>query len=141
VFGQCFPRAIGKEPFQQTILMCPPDHFEVAYAINPWMERNFPNTNDALAHPQWNDLRNAAWENLVFGAVQTAASTNGQVSSKSALRAAGEPSLRQALRDFIDKAQASGADTVALVYLAISYDYASESYSRQNGIQLSLERA
>jgi hypothetical protein len=80
--------------------MCPP---EVAYAINPWMERIFPSTNDALAYRQWNGLQNAARENPSFGAVQTAASTNGQVSS-SALRAAREPSLRKALRDFIDKA-------------------------------------
>lgn len=45
--------------FRQTILMCPPDHFEVAYVINPWMEGHFANTNDALAHRQWNALRDA----------------------------------------------------------------------------------
>jgi N-dimethylarginine dimethylaminohydrolase len=45
--------------FLQTILMCPPDHFEVVYVINPWMEGQFANTDDALAHRQWNDLRNA----------------------------------------------------------------------------------
>jgi N-dimethylarginine dimethylaminohydrolase len=44
--------------FRQTILMCRPDHFEVAYVINPWMEGHFANTNDALAHRQWNGLRN-----------------------------------------------------------------------------------
>ncbi len=43
----------------QTILMCPPDHFEIAYVINPWMEGQFANTDDGLAHRQWNDLRNA----------------------------------------------------------------------------------
>ncbi len=42
----------------QTILMCPPDHFEIVYVINPWMEGQFANTDDALAHRQWNDLRN-----------------------------------------------------------------------------------
>lgn len=43
----------------QTILMCPPDHFEIAYVINPWMEGHFANTDDALAHRQWDYLRNA----------------------------------------------------------------------------------
>lgn len=41
----------------QTILMCPPDHFEIAYVINPWMEGQFANTDDHLARRQWNDLR------------------------------------------------------------------------------------
>jgi N-dimethylarginine dimethylaminohydrolase len=45
--------------FPQTILMCPPDHFEVVYELNPWMEGQFANTDDAVAHRQWNDLRNA----------------------------------------------------------------------------------
>jgi len=45
--------------FPQTILMCPPDHFEVAYVINPWMEGHFANTDDALAHRQWSGLRDA----------------------------------------------------------------------------------
>ncbi len=44
---------------RQTILMCPPDHFEVAYVINPWMEGHFANTNDGLAHRQWQALHDA----------------------------------------------------------------------------------
>jgi N-dimethylarginine dimethylaminohydrolase len=44
---------------RQTILMCPPDHFEVAYVINPWMEGHFAKTSDAAAHAQWNALRKA----------------------------------------------------------------------------------
>jgi hypothetical protein len=32
------------------LLMCPPDHFEVVYVINPWMEGQFANIDDALAH-------------------------------------------------------------------------------------------
>jgi len=43
----------------QKILMCPPDHFEIAYVINPWMEGQFANTDDALAHRQWEALRQA----------------------------------------------------------------------------------
>jgi N-dimethylarginine dimethylaminohydrolase len=44
---------------QQTILMCPPDHFEVAYVINPWMEGHIANINDGLARRQWEGLRTA----------------------------------------------------------------------------------
>lgn len=40
----------------QTILMCPPDHFEVVYVINPWMEGWAANTDDRLAHRQWQAL-------------------------------------------------------------------------------------
>jgi N-dimethylarginine dimethylaminohydrolase len=43
----------------QTILMCPPDHFEIAYVINPWMEGHFAKTDDALARGQWQALREA----------------------------------------------------------------------------------
>jgi N-dimethylarginine dimethylaminohydrolase len=45
--------------FAQTILMCPPDHFEVAYVINPWMEGHFAKTSDIIAHDQWNALHSA----------------------------------------------------------------------------------
>jgi N-dimethylarginine dimethylaminohydrolase len=37
--------------------MCRPDHFEVSYAINPWMDPEKP-TDPALAIAQWEDLRN-----------------------------------------------------------------------------------
>lgn len=43
----------------QTILMCPTDHFEVAYVINPWMEGQFAKTSATVAHEQWNCLRAA----------------------------------------------------------------------------------
>ncbi|WP_091677404.1 dimethylarginine dimethylaminohydrolase family protein [Methylocapsa palsarum] len=43
----------------QTVLMCPPDHFEIAYVINPWMEGQFANTDAALARRQWDGLRAA----------------------------------------------------------------------------------
>jgi hypothetical protein len=59
--GNAFLHADGKDcktPFDQTILICPPDYFKVAYVINPWTEQNFPNTYDSLAHRQWNGLRN-----------------------------------------------------------------------------------
>ena len=37
-------------------LMCPPTHFDVAYAINPWMEPEKP-TDTPLAVVQWERLR------------------------------------------------------------------------------------
>jgi N-dimethylarginine dimethylaminohydrolase len=38
-------------------LMCPPTHFDVTYAINPWMEPDKP-TDASLAVTQWERLRN-----------------------------------------------------------------------------------
>ncbi|MGW0794847.1 dimethylargininase [Streptomyces sp. me109] len=37
-------------------LMCPPEHFGVTYAINPWMDPSKP-VDVALAVAQWEDLR------------------------------------------------------------------------------------
>jgi N-dimethylarginine dimethylaminohydrolase len=39
--------------------MCPPDHFKVAYVINPWMEGQLARTDADLALLQWNGLRDA----------------------------------------------------------------------------------
>jgi len=39
------------------ILMCPPDHFEVAYVINPWMEGQYALTDGARALEQWTVLK------------------------------------------------------------------------------------
>ncbi|HEY2203736.1 MAG TPA: arginine deiminase-related protein [Pseudonocardia sp.] len=36
--------------------MCPPDHFTVSYAINPWMDTTRP-VDTALARTQWDRLR------------------------------------------------------------------------------------
>ena len=36
-------------------LMCPPDHFAVAYEINPWMHREV-NADRDRAHEQWQHL-------------------------------------------------------------------------------------
>lgn len=43
-------------------LMCPPTHFDVAYAINPWMDTTQPVDRD-LAVAQWSALR-ATYERL-----------------------------------------------------------------------------
>ena len=37
-------------------LMCPPEHFAVSYAINPWMHPDEP-TDNARAVRQWTELR------------------------------------------------------------------------------------
>jgi N-dimethylarginine dimethylaminohydrolase len=39
-------------------LMCPPDHFEVTYSINPWMDPDKP-VDAELAARQWGALRDA----------------------------------------------------------------------------------
>jgi N-dimethylarginine dimethylaminohydrolase len=44
---------------RQQILMCPPDHFEVDYVINPWMEGKPGAVDLDLATAQWRALRDA----------------------------------------------------------------------------------
>jgi len=43
-------------PRNRTYLMCPPDHFTVEYAINPWMDTTVP-VDASLALKQWDMLR------------------------------------------------------------------------------------
>ncbi|MFL9924190.1 arginine deiminase-related protein [Herbaspirillum lusitanum] len=43
-------------PFSDSFLMCPPEHFEVSYVINPWMEGNVAHDDKALAARQWQIL-------------------------------------------------------------------------------------
>ena len=38
-------------------LMCPPDHYEVDYVINPWMEGNIHRSSRETAASQWEALR------------------------------------------------------------------------------------
>lgn len=45
-----------------TILMCPPDYFEVDYIINPWMDGHSGSLDLALARTQWEGLRAALSE-------------------------------------------------------------------------------
>ena len=37
-------------------LMCPPEHFTVAYVINPWMHGNLRKIDNSLARQQWRAL-------------------------------------------------------------------------------------
>ncbi len=41
---------------QIRILMCPPDHYEVDYVINPWMEGNIHKSSSDRAVEQWQKL-------------------------------------------------------------------------------------
>lgn len=52
----------GRAPSPRRYLMCPPDHFDVQYAINPWMDPSQP-IDQVLARAQWDDVR-AAYEGL-----------------------------------------------------------------------------
>jgi len=45
-----------QDPRENHILMCAPDHFEVAYVINPWMEGQTAKTVADLALGQWTRL-------------------------------------------------------------------------------------
>ena len=40
----------------RTFLMCPPEYFDVAYVINPWMHGNMRNIDNRLAKKQWRGL-------------------------------------------------------------------------------------
>lgn len=44
---------------QQQILMCAPEHFDVAYVINPWMQNNLARCDADLAMRQWQELSRA----------------------------------------------------------------------------------
>ena len=41
------------------VLMCPPTHFDVRYAINPWMKPGGIPVNRARALEQWSELERA----------------------------------------------------------------------------------
>jgi N-dimethylarginine dimethylaminohydrolase len=47
-----------RTPVHTSVLMCAPTHFDVLYAINPWMDPTVP-TDTALAVAQWRELRDA----------------------------------------------------------------------------------
>ena len=50
------PITVPDTPGQaRTYLMCPPEHFEVSYAINPWMDPDQP-VDTAKAKAQWTGL-------------------------------------------------------------------------------------
>ncbi|NUR59595.1 MAG: amidinotransferase [Catenulispora sp.] len=52
------PSAAQRVATPRRYLMCPPDHFAVTYAINPWMDPETP-VDASLAARQWEALRDA----------------------------------------------------------------------------------
>jgi N-dimethylarginine dimethylaminohydrolase len=54
---------VRTEPRHRTYLMCPPEHYTVEYAINPWMDPTRP-VDTELAIKQWQGLHEAL---LSFG--------------------------------------------------------------------------
>ena len=47
----------ARQATARSYLMCPPDHFTVEYAINPWMDPGGAPVDRALARRQWDRLR------------------------------------------------------------------------------------
>jgi len=60
-------------PMIDRFLMCAPDHFEVAYVINPWMEGNVAHGNNAEALRQWQALADIIGEAAQVERVEAAA--------------------------------------------------------------------
>ena len=56
------PALVERTATSRRYLMCPPEHFEVSYAINPWMDPTRP-VDRARALRQWADLT-ATYERL-----------------------------------------------------------------------------
>lgn len=54
------------------ILMCPPDHYEVDYVINPWMEGNVHRSSQSEAVSQWQGLHAALAEHANVDLVKPA---------------------------------------------------------------------
>ena len=48
---------MAPQRLRNKILMCAPDHFGVAYVINPWMEGQFARTDADEAQRQWQALK------------------------------------------------------------------------------------
>ncbi|MEP7043586.1 MAG: arginine deiminase-related protein [Dokdonella sp.] len=46
-------------PARARLLMCPPDHFDVSYVINPWMRGHLGAADATRARQQWRTLRDA----------------------------------------------------------------------------------
>jgi lysine-ketoglutarate reductase/saccharopine dehydrogenase-like protein (TIGR00300 family) len=51
-------------------LMCPPDHYDVDYVINPWMEGNIHKSSRERAVEQWQKLLHVMKEHAVVDLVQ-----------------------------------------------------------------------
>jgi arginine dihydrolase len=56
IFAPPKPSPADRVATRRRYLMCPPEHFEVQYAINPWMDPTVP-VDAAQAMRQWDTLR------------------------------------------------------------------------------------
>lgn len=54
------------------ILMCPPDHYDVDYVINPWMEGNIHKSSQERAVEQWQKLYQVIKEHALVDLVEPA---------------------------------------------------------------------
>lgn len=54
------------------ILMCPPDHYDVDYVINPWMEGNIHKSSQERAVEQWKKLHQTIKECAIVDLVKPA---------------------------------------------------------------------
>lgn len=52
------------------ILMCAPEHFDIAYVINPWMKGNVARCDPQLAMRQWQDLSRAIGQVAIVESVR-----------------------------------------------------------------------
>ncbi len=57
---------------QTRILMCPPDHYDVDYVINPWMEGNVHRSSQAKAVEQWQALHHIIKKYAIVDIVEPA---------------------------------------------------------------------
>ncbi|QSV65623.1 MAG: TIGR00300 family protein [Aphanizomenon flos-aquae DEX188] len=55
---------------QIRFLMCAPDHYDVDYVINPWMEGNIHKSSRDLAVEQWNKLYNVIKNHAIVDLVE-----------------------------------------------------------------------
>ena len=55
---------------RERFLMCPPDHFEVSYVINPWMEHHVATTSARIAERQWQALASLLGEVAQIESIQ-----------------------------------------------------------------------
>lgn len=54
------------------LLMCPPDHYDVDYVINPWMEGNIHKSSHDRAAEQWQKLLHIIKDNAIVDLVDPA---------------------------------------------------------------------
>lgn len=54
---------------QIRFLICPPDHYDVDYVINPWMEGNIHKSSQERAVEQWNKLHHILKEHAIVDIV------------------------------------------------------------------------